>query len=151
MYYKMEDLELIFGYIRVSDIEGIFNWMSFNKKNIESSHFFINGEDKEYQDISSFSDYFKNQGTCNILIKELDLGVVVKKSIIVISFDEVYGDLTLNFSEDDWGTDEKTSDEKVRLLSEKLDLVKQNIHYTSILFGYEPAEDEDMQLINLKN
>lgn len=145
----MENLELIFENIKTSDINSILKWMDFSEENIVSSHFFINNEDKEYRDIVSFSDYFKSKGTCNILVKNLDLGVLISKAIMIISFDETYGDLTLNFSEEEWGTNDHSEEEKIAFLSEKLKMLNTNIHYSSILFGYEPADDEDMELLKV--
>ncbi|MGG5342063.1 hypothetical protein [Enterococcus sp. AZ192] len=147
----MEYLELIFENIKVNDIEKILNEFKFKPENIESSHFFIDNEDKEYRDITSFSQYFKNKGTCNLLVRDIDLGTVIKKSIIIISFDETYGDITFTFSENDWEKDNISDDEKANILFQKLSMIKNNINYSSILFGYDPVDEEDMQLFRIDN
>src|SRR5690625_4883148 len=101
----MENLELIFENIKVDDIDKILSEVNFKPENIKRSHFFIDNEDKEYRDITSFSEYFKNKGTCNLLVRDIDLGTVIKTSVIIISFDETYGDITFIFSENDWEKD----------------------------------------------
>lgn len=143
----MGNLEMIFEDIIISDIEKILSWMSFNEKNIKRSHFFMHGADKEYSDISSLSEYFKNAGTCNILVENLNIGIILREAIIVISFDEKYGDLTLIFSEEYGELDE----EKLSLVSERLHFLSSTIKYSKILFGYEPADEEELQLLILKN
>ncbi|EFI85264.1 hypothetical protein [Listeria grayi] len=143
----MENLEMIFEDIIISDIEKILSWMSFSEKNIKRSHFFMHGADKEYSDISSLSEYFKNAGTCNILVENLNIGIILREALIVISFDEKYGDLTLTFSEEYGELDE----EKLSLVSERLHFLSSTINYSKILFGYEPADEEELQLLILKN
>lgn len=151
----MENLELIFNDIKSRDIDIILNWLSFNKTNVESSHFFIDGMDKEYDDITDFSAYFENIGTCNLVVKNLDIGVTIEKAIIIISFDKTFGDMTVNFSENEWGSQEQSNEEKIFLLSEKINNIIDKINYKFIYFGYEPATDEDMRLFcigkNMKN
>ncbi|WP_242217393.1 hypothetical protein [Bacillus cereus group sp. BfR-BA-01380] len=145
----MKNLELIFKDVMVFDIKKIFSFLHFNEENIVSSHFFMNDEDLTYQDIKNLDNYFQVPCTCNILINDLEIGVTINKVLIIISFDEVYGDITFNFSEDDWGNIEMAEDKKVILLKEKLEMLINRITYSSILFGYEPAEDEDMQLFTM--
>ena len=147
----MENLELVFENIKVDDVEKILNEFKFKSENVERSHFFIDNEDKEYKDISSFSEYFKSKGTCNLLVREIDLGTVINKSVIIISFDEIYGDITFTFSESDWEKDSISDDEKTMILFQKLSMMKNNINYSSILFGYDPVDDEDMQLFRIEN
>lgn len=147
----MGNLEMIFEDIVISDTEKILSWMSFNEKNIKRSHFFMHGADKEYSDISSLSEYFKNAGTCNILVENLNIGIILREALIVISFDEKYGDLTLTFSEDLWEECGELDDEKLSLVSERLYFLSNTINYSKILFGYEPADEEELQLLVLQN
>lgn len=143
----MEYLELVFEDIQLIDVDTILKWMSFEKKNIIRSHFFIDGEDKKFEDINNFADYFKNKGTCNLTVKELNIGFPVKEAVIIISFDEKYGDITLTFSEEDWDINQ-AEEEKVSLLSNQLNLLKEKINFNTILFGYEPAEDIQLLCID---
>jgi hypothetical protein len=145
----MENLELIFENIMVNDVERIIKWMKFEENNICTSHFFRDNRDLEYQDITSFADYFQNMGTCNLLVKNLDIGIPISKGVIIISFDEIYGDLSLNFSEEVFKIEKEREKEILESILSKLNVVKNQINYSSIFFGYEPAEDKDMQLLTL--
>ena len=147
----MENLELIFEDIRVRDIDTIFKFLKFDEHNIKNSHFFLDNADVEYADISSFTNYFKTSGTCNILISRLDLAIEVTDVLIIISFDEVFGDMTLNFSEANWEKNDLTEEKKIELVKDKLKQITNEINYKAIIFGYEPADEENMQLINIEN
>ena len=37
------------------------------------------------------------------------------------------------------------------MLFQKLSMIKNNINYSSILFGYDPVDDDDMQLFRIDN
>ena len=45
-------------------------------------------------------NYYKNNGTGNIFVRELFLGSKIYNVLIVISFDEEFGDIVLNFEEE---------------------------------------------------
>lgn len=133
----------------LNNIENILEWMNFKENQIETSHFFIDNEDKEYSDIDSFINFFSNTNTGNMLIKDLDIGLAIKKALIILSFDDVYGDITISFTENDWEGSEVSTKEISRLILDRLNDIKNNITYTSILFGYEPADHEYMTLFNV--
>lgn len=97
-------------------------------------------------------EFFSNttNNTCNILINNLFIGVYIKKALIIISFDEIYGDITISFTENDWEELNLPDEERSMFILDKLNEIKNKVNYTSILFGYDPADDEDMQLIKIE-
>jgi hypothetical protein len=44
-----------------------------------------------------------------------------------------------------------SDDEKANTLFQKISMIKNNINYSSILFGCDPVDDEKMQLFRIDN
>ncbi|KYC71172.1 hypothetical protein B4099_1981 [Heyndrickxia coagulans] len=70
--------------------------------------------------------------------------------VILLSFDEKYGDIVLNFPENELLIGDKT-DMKLRLkkLVNYLVSLQQTYDIPKIFIGYEPATDEDSVLIEM--
>lgn len=140
----MENIEIIFKDIYASDIKKIFKWFLFKEENIKSSHFFEDGKDITYQELSNIEAYFNKVNTGQILIENIDIGTKIDEAIIIISFDNNKGDLTINFEE----TENFVNDFSEDILL-KINEIKFIIHYSNIIFGYEPSEDEDMLVFKI--
>ncbi|MFC6347768.1 hypothetical protein [Vagococcus carniphilus] len=142
----MESYELIFNNISPKEISVLLKWINFKEKNVLSSHFYINNKDVKFESIDSLEIYFNKQNTGNILVKDIYIGATISKAIIVISFDDLDGNLTINFSEKDMTilNDLVLADICSNILS-----IMTNLNNATIFFGYEPAEDNDMTLFSL--
>ncbi|MDT2849407.1 hypothetical protein P7H60_09580 [Vagococcus carniphilus] len=142
----MESYELIFNNISPKEISVLLKWINFKEKNILSSHFYFNNKDVKFESIDSLEIYFNKQNTGNILVKDIYIGTTISKAIIVISFDDLDGNLTINFSEKDMTilNDLILADICNNILS-----IMTNLNNATIFFGYEPAEDNDMTLFSL--
>lgn len=142
----MESYELIFNNISPKEISILLNWINFKEKNVVNSHFYINNKDTKFENIDSLEIYFNKQNTGNILVKDISIGAAISKAIIVISFDDLNGDLTINFSEKDMAflNNSVLTDIYNNALS-----IMTNLNNATIFFGYEPAEDNDMTLFSL--
>jgi len=76
----------------------------------------------------------------------------MKNIVIVFSFDEKLGDIVFNFPESNVFVDDKgiTHSHCRKLLNYLVEL-KEKYSIPSIRFGYEPASDNDMCLININD
>ena len=76
--------------------------LKFDVDFVISSHFFdeISNQDMEFKDIKSLLNYFNHSGTGNIFLEKVEIGIVLEKVLIIISCEEELGDITINFSEE---------------------------------------------------
>lgn len=122
----------------------------FDICDIISSHFFDteHNQDIDFQKIISFESSFCDSGTGNLFLKKVRIGIELEKVIIIISCNEKMGDITINFSEDQF-KDSKNPQLKnsiQKLLQILLEI--QNKYFVSKIFvGYEPATDDDMKIL----
>jgi len=149
----MENIELIFENIQAKNLEKLlFEDLSIQKEKIKTSHFYDNEEKKdlEFKDVVSLEEYFSRPGTGNIFLEEVDIGTIISNVIIVISFDEVYGDVVINFpSNEILNTEKRLERKKYEAVLKKILLIYKNIDMSKVLLGYEPAEDEDMLICRI--
>lgn len=66
----------------------------------------------------------------------------------VISFDEMFGDIVLNFREDELFQENMVINQDCVFLIKKLQSIVNMYDIGSIIVGYEPASDEDMQFVS---
>lgn len=71
--------------------------------------------------------------------------------MIVISFDDRYGDVVLNFNEEEIMKDGKMDRDKCDNIINKITEIRNNINNDRVIMGFEPAEDEDMMLFNINS
>lgn len=147
----MNNLEIIFENIKRHELNSIiFKELCFDKQKIISSHFYDKkkNRDIEFEMISSLEEFFAIPGTGNLFISEVDMGISIHKVMTVISFDEMYGDIVLNFREDELFQENMVINQDCVFLIKKLQSIVNMYDIGSIIVGYEPASDEDMQFVS---
>ena len=146
----MENLEVIFKNIEVSEIDLLLEQLKFDTDNIRRSHFYKEGKDIGYSELDNLEKYFSTPGTGNLFVKYLDIGIKIPDVMLILSFDKKYGDITLNFPEENILFEETAKAEKEKIIKNKMRKILELIEMTSIIFGYEPAEDTDMLIFELE-
>ncbi len=147
----MNNLEIIFENIKRHELDSlIFKELRFDKQKIISSHFYdeIEERDIEFEMISSLGEFYAIPGTGNIYMSEVDIGICIHNVMIVISFDEVFGDIVLNFKENELFKENMVINQDCVFIIKKLQSIIKMYDIGSIIVGYEPSSDEDMQLVS---
>lgn len=147
----MSNLEIIFENIKRNELDAlIYNELCFDKQKVISSHFYdeVEGRDIELEMISSLEEFFAIPGTGNVYVSEIDFGICIHNVMAVISFDEVLGDVVLNFNENELFKDNMVINNDFVFLIKKLVSIINTYDIGSIIVGYEPASEEDMQLFS---
>lgn len=147
----MNNLEIIFENIKRHELDAlIFKELRFDKQKVISSHFYdeVEERDIEFEMISSLGEFYAIPGTGNVYVSEVDFGICIHNVMTVISFDEVFGDIVLNFSENELFKDNMVINQDSVFLIKKLESIINTYDIGSIIVGYEPASDEDMQLFS---
>lgn len=124
--------------------------LKFDVNFVISSHFFdeISNQDMEFKDIKSLLNYFNHSGTGNIFLEKVEIGIVLEKVLIIISCDEELGDITINFSEEQFiGYENAKLSNEVLKLFQFLCKLSKSYSIDNISIGYEPATDDDMKMI----
>ena len=150
----IEYLEIILKNVKKSYLDQIVGrYIRLEKEDIISSYFFDKENDKNitYDEIKSLESYFHVCGTCTLYLKKLQVDIELKDVLIIISSDEKNAELTLNFPE------KQFRDLEQNVLKENLHrLVLYLIQFCKCceihnwILGYEPAEDNDMKMIEWK-
>ncbi|MDF2908272.1 MAG: hypothetical protein K0R34_3593 [Herbinix sp.] len=145
-------IEIIIENINRIELDDLFyNDLRLEKRLIRTSHFYdvINKEDISIDRISSLSEFYAIDGTGNIYIQEIDLGVIIHNVMIIISFRNPYGDIVLNFEENELlqdGKDIKLS--YITIINKFVKIIKE-YNIGAVILGYEPAYDEDMKIVTM--
>lgn len=144
----MENIELIFKNLQVEYLEPLlFQELKINRNSIIRSHFYDDFLQKnlEFKDIINLKEHFSHPGTGNIFLNGIDIGIRIGSVMVVISFDEVFGDVVLNFPTGNLENTDKTVNSEMfyKLIQQSMRICK-NLNFEKIIIGYEPAEDEDM-------
>lgn len=147
-------MEIILKNVKKSYLDQIVGrYIRLEKEDIISSCFFDKENDKNitYDEIKSLESYFHVCGTCTLYLKKLQVDIELKDVLIIISSDEKNAELTLNFPE------KQFRDLEQNVLKENLHrLVLYLIQFCKCceihnwILGYEPAEDNDMKMIEWK-
>lgn len=149
----MEKLEIILKDIRKNYISPFFlDYINLGKENIISSHFFDTKRNMDitYQNVGDINKYFNVPGTCNIYLKEVSIGKKIQEVLTIISCDEIYGDITISFDEKQLNDDSEINMEiNARAVLNELIWILSKWEIKKIYFGYEPAEDEDMKIVEI--
>ena|GEM_PF-742594 len=151
----MEYIEIMLQDVNKKDIDLIIRQeLNITKDIVVSSHFYdkLQEKDKEYGEIDSLVNFFSKPNTGNIYTKEITLSEKLHDVIVVISFDEVFGDITLNFKEDDiCNYDIDVLKYKLNKIINKLIEVQQKYSVKNIIMGYESVIDVENIMLNISN
>lgn len=149
----MEYIEVVLKSIKISQLQSVFcNYLIFDEKDIISSHFFDREKntDASYKEIENFEEYFNTPGTCNISLKKATIGAELANVLLHIVCDERYGDITINFDEEQLkGQSNKEIENKLQNILTFLIQIYKSGEIGEIILGYEPAEDTDMKMIEI--
>ncbi|MEI2281666.1 hypothetical protein [Paenibacillus polysaccharolyticus] len=151
----MESLEIILMDFSKSNLDQFIKEdFNIQLNQIRSSYFYDNsrGEDTEFQDISSLEEILSPRGTGNLFLSNLNLGHTFSDVMIVFSFDEKDGNMTMNFPEEELfsgGKSERTlrAEGLIRYIFDMMD----KYEIKKVRVGYEPATDDDTCLVEINN
>ena len=126
--------------------------LAFKVEDIISSHFFdtYTNKDISYEEIRDFAQHFIVPGCGTIYLKKVNMGIVLENAMISVSCDGNLSDITINFNEEQfsqWSLSEKH--ENFYKLLKKMVEIEEIYEADKISFGYEPAEDCDMKLVEI--
>ena len=115
-------------------------YIIFDKTDIISSYFFDKENNKNitYAEIKSLEIYFKVCGTCTLYLKKVQIGIELRDVLLLISSDQLRS-LELNALRENLN----------RLISHVIQLCK-CCEIPNWIMGYEPAQDNDMKIIEWK-
>lgn len=151
----MEYIEILLKEVNKKDIDLIIRQeLNITKDIIVSSHFYDKSLeiDKEYGEIDSLVNFFSKPNTGNIYTKEITISEKLHHVIVVLSFDEVFGDITLNFKEDDiCNNDSDDLKFKLTKIINKLIEIQQKYDIKNIMLGYESVIDDENIILNISN
>lgn len=147
----MNYIEIVLEDVEKNKLDKIIEEMiKFRICDIISSHFYDKKYNKDltFHNIKSFQDYFNNPGTCMLFLEKIEFGITLKEVLITISCDRVLGDITFNFSEEQFYNC-KIAELKngLQMLLKMLHKIQKTYPIGRILIGYEPASDNDMKMI----
>lgn len=147
----MDHLEVVFD-IHISYIDKLLiDELDIRSANIKSSHFYdqIRTKDIEFNHIDSFSTFLLSPGTGTILFEVLELGVALKEVLLVISSDAEYITVEFNFIKTELIYKGVLDTIKCLHMLNYFQKLIERYNIPSIKFGYEPATDKDMCLIEI--
>lgn len=141
----MENLEIVFKNVFAIEMSHfLLNVLNIDEKNIISSHFWDseNNLDLSFQQVSNIDNYFTNGGNANIYFRYIILGCKIQDVLVIINNDGRTCDVTLNFC-----TNPDLFWEKLFV---QLCEIITNVGVEMIILGFEPAEDADMKILEMK-
>lgn len=131
----------------------IGGYIKYNMSDIISSYFYDKKKQKDiaYSDIESLETYFNESGTCNIYLKKIHIGMELYEVLILVGYDGEKGDITLNFLEEQFRQMEKSKLKSnfYKVIQNLVELCK-CYEIDEIILGYEPAEDDDMKMMEIR-
>lgn len=152
---RMEYLEILLANVKKQYIDLIIRQeLGITTNLVASSHFFdkLKNKDMEYGEIPDLVNYFSAPNTGNIFIKELTFGERINNVMLVMSFEDGFGDITLNFTEHDFITDDiNILKAKVINIVDRLVEIQRKYDINNIRFGYESVIDNDNLVLNIDN
>lgn len=151
----VEYLEILLSNVNACNIDMILeNEFKITNKVVISSHFYdnINMIDMQYYEIIDFASYYSSPNTGNIFVKELYLKETLFEVIIVMSFEDELGDITLNFRECSFIIDDiDCLKVKVFNIVSKLLEIQKKYSIGEIRIGYESVIDVDNVILSIAN
>lgn len=151
----MENLEIILTDFNKRKIDKlIYEELKLSTLKVSSSHFYNNTLEKDltFSQVGNIEEVLAPKGTGNILLEELQLGILINNVLIVFSFDEQDGDILFNFPESEILKNDM-DDNKLRLekLVHFLVILQEKYEIPKVIIGYEPANDEDSLLMEINS
>ncbi len=151
----MENIEIILVDIEKDRLDKfVTDRLITESSTIKSSHFYDTNleKDLELHELDSISSVLSPKGTGNIVFNKLELGMNLYNVVTIFSFDEIYGDVEFNFTEDQFiYSDASSLREQVGTLLEYLLILKKEFNIPVIRVGFEPASDDDMLICELND
>jgi len=149
----MNYLEIILQDLRKNQLDKlVFEEFHVSTSNVKSSHFFdnINGKDIEFYQIKNLQNVLSPSGTGNVYVRNLDIGCNLENVVMVFSFDHYFGDITLNFPENELFTgDSLKLRMRIKNLVTFLIRLKEKYEIPAIRIGFEPASEDDSCLVEI--
>ena len=150
----MEYMEIILKDIPIPFLKTILSEpLIFYQADILSSHFFSSavGRTCQYAEVRDWDAFLQGAGTSDMLLAKLDIGMELKNVVVLISHESSPGDITIHFGEDQLHvSDAAAAKQHFQKLFQKLTELLRTGLVSSIAMGYEPAEDPDMQILELR-
>lgn len=154
MQNHMNYLEIILKNVQKYYVDQIIGrYIQYNVSDIRSSHFYDkkNQKDIEYSDIENLQTYFNESGTCTIYLKKVQIGMELNDVLILAGYDGDNGDITLSFLEEQFRQMEKSRlKSNFCMFIQKLVELCKCCEINEIILGYEPAEDNDMKIMEIR-
>ena len=150
----MNYLEIILKNVKKYYVDQIIGkYLQYNVSDVISSYFYDKNKQKniEYSDIENLQTYFNESGTCNIYLKIVQIGMELIVVLILVGYDGDNGDITLNFLEEQFRHMEKGRlKSNLCMFIQKLVELCKCCDIDQIILGYEPAEDDDMKIMEIR-
>lgn len=150
---SMENLEIILLDFDKDIVDNFFyNELKLLNAEFKSSHFYdaSNKLDLTFSQVESIQKILTPSGTASMTIKEIDLGINLFDIVILLSFDEMQGEITFNVAESEVF---KSTIEESKINFKKmvtyLGKLKNQFNIPKIIIGYEPALDDDMKILEM--
>lgn len=143
-------LEIIFELTDHKKLWSFFNnVVTFGSDEVIGSHFYddANDCDLEYGDIDDFCSFtLANSIESSLFLCSADCGIKLKKAVILIAHDLHGAVISLSIEKDYF---DPSIEECFVLIRHLLRSISSGI-VDNVIIGYDPAEDEDMQIITLQ-
>lgn len=143
--------EIIFELAAHENLRSFFdNVVTFEKNEVIDSHFYDDSQgcDLEYGDIDDFCGFtLANCTESGLLLSSTSCGICFNKAVVLIAHDSDGVVISLSIKKDDFDPDIEECEALIRHL---LCSISSGI-VDSVIIGYDPAEDDDMQIIRLQN
>ncbi|GIP46335.1 hypothetical protein J45TS6_47940 [Paenibacillus sp. J45TS6] len=150
----MDNLEIILVDLIKDELDKmVFEEFKINVLEVKSSHFFDNNskDDIVFHQINSFQEILSPIGTGNIFLSHLEIGYIIKDVMVVFSFDKDYGDITINFPENElFAVDRSVQKQRAYKLVEFLLRLRDKYNIAKVKIGFEPASDDDTCLVTIE-
>ena len=123
------------------------NYLEIILKNVKKYYVDqIIGKYLQYNVSDVISSYF-----CNIYLKKVQIGMELNEVLILVGYDGDNGDITLNFLEEQFRHMEKGRlKSNLCMFIQKLVELCKCCDIDQIILGYEPAEDDDMKIMEIR-
>lgn len=149
----MEYIEIILNNVQTRFLKEIITeQLQFMGSDVRASHFFSPKTERTitYSEINNWDMFFEEKGTGDISLKEVVLGMSIKNVVVLITYRPFCNDISISFGEDQLSFEcVYEAQENIRKLFQKLIDISQKCGIDDITIGYEPAEDEDMKILEI--
>lgn len=151
----MEFIEIILENVPVKFLKTVISrHLQVRRADILASHFFCpeRGETLEYPDTEDWTAFFRGTGTSDIYLAELHIGMTLRNVVVLISHNAACGDITIHFEESQFSfADAGEARTNFKKLFARLMEISSDCKADGVLIGYEPAEDDDMRILEIRH